>query len=61
MHQANRPKIVGKFHQEDARLEDCHFDFCGQCLATACLLSLLQDLRTRVQDFFPAAVWMLLR
>jgi hypothetical protein len=47
-------RVVVAFHQEDAGLEDCHFDFCRQCLATACVLSLLQDLRTRVQDFFPA-------
>ena len=34
-------------------MEHCHFDICRQCLATAGVLSLLQDFRTRVQDFFP--------
>ena len=30
------------------------FDFCRQWLTTGCVLSLLQDLPTEVQDFFPS-------
>jgi hypothetical protein len=34
--------------------EGLSFDFCRQHLAAGCVLSFLQDVRTRVQDFFPA-------
>jgi len=35
--------------------EGLSFDFGQQRLATAGVLSLLQDLGTRVQDFFPSS------